>query len=185
MNKPLRMGHQTEHITLLVADAGNIDHRAIGVGRIRPLSRAGLLVIFSSADPVGQCNLTVLTQPVNHVRIAENEASFTMSHRCPQVPRARFAMLSGAIEKSALIRLDTQMDPAILKLPGDVLYQGSGLVPLPPRKNAETNQDLAFSGPAVSCIQATAGAVEMPRPGNRWAKCQQVWARARRTDRRT
>jgi len=142
MNKPLRMGHQTENITLLVADAGNIEHRAIGVGRIRPLGRTGLLVIFSSADPVGQCNLTVFTQPVNHVRIAKNEASFAMGHRRPQVPRASFAMLSGAIEKSALIRLDTQMDPAILKLSGDVLYQRCSLVPLPPRKNTETNQDL-------------------------------------------
>ena len=131
MNKPLRMGHQTEHIALLVADAGDIEHRAIGVGRIRPLSRAGFLVFFSSADPVGQCNLAVFTQPVNHVRIAKNETSFTMSHRRPQVPGARFAIPSGTIEKSALIRLDTQMDPAILKLPGDILYQGGGLVPPP------------------------------------------------------
>ena len=123
MNKTLRMRHEAEDISLLVADAGNIEHRTVRIGGVGAAGRRRLRVIIPTALAIGQRNLAIVAQSLKQVGIAQEKTPLPMRHGRPQVPRTGSAMLALAIEERTLVGLHPEIDPAVFKLTRDVFDQ--------------------------------------------------------------
>ncbi len=86
MNKSFGMRHQTENISLFIANASNVHDRAVGIVRISSPRRFRFRIPLPLTAAIGQGNLAVFQQPLGKGLVTQNKTPFSMRNRSLQVP---------------------------------------------------------------------------------------------------